>query len=69
MLSHYNFSLEYIKGRNNVVADALSRMEEGYEPPEKEAERQNQSAADEYRLLSKTQHVWEGFAEKVLSKQ
>ncbi len=68
-LSHYNFSLEYIKGRNNVVADALSRMEEGYEPPKKEAERLNQSAADEYRLLSKTQHVWEGFAEKVLSNE
>ena len=68
-LSHYNFSLEYIKGRNNVVADALSHIEEGYEPPEKETERQNQSAADEYQLLSKTQHVWEGFAEKVLSTE
>ena len=33
-LSHYNFSLEYIKGRNNIVADALSHMEEGYEPSE-----------------------------------
>ncbi len=44
-------------------------MEEGYEPLEKETKKQDQSAADEYRLLLKTQHVWESFAEKILSNE